>query len=39
MVEYFESNELIILQLKSEIEKNKKQALQFITSVMKAPLS
>ena len=38
MIEYCESNELIILQLKSEIEKNKKQALQFITSVMKAPL-
>ena len=38
IIEYCESNERLILQLKSEIEKNKKQAHQFITSVMKAPI-
>ena len=38
IIEYCESNERLILQLKSEIEKNKKQAQQFITSVMKAPI-
>jgi restriction endonuclease S subunit len=35
IIEYCESNERLILQLKSEIEKNKKQAHPFIKSVMK----
>ena len=38
IVEYCESNERLILQLKSEIEKNKIQVQQFITSVMKATI-
>ena len=38
IIEYCESNERLILQLKIEIEKNKKQAHQFIASVMKAPI-
>jgi type I restriction enzyme S subunit len=34
IIEYCESNERLILQLKSEIEKNIQQAQQFITNVM-----
>ena len=38
IVEYCEYNDIIIKQLEKEIENNKKQAQQFITGVIKAPL-